>query len=93
MGIRVALGAMPAGIRGLVLRETLVVVLLGLALGVPLAWAGARLPRSLLYGVAAGDVVVFAITLITLLGTAVLAAWLPARRASRVDPATALRAE
>ncbi|MGH9160464.1 MAG: ADOP family duplicated permease [Vicinamibacteraceae bacterium] len=93
MGIRVALGATPAGIRRLVLRETLVVVSLGLALGVPLAWAGARLARSLLYGVTASDVVVFAITLITLLGTALLAAWLPAHRASRVDPVTALRAE
>lgn len=93
MGIRAALGATPASIRGLVLRETLVVVALGLGLGVPLAWAGARFARSLLTGIEAGDGTVFITAMIAILGTAVLAAWLPARRAARVDPVVALRAE
>ena len=93
IGIRMALGARPAGVLGLVLRDTLQLVLLGVAIGIPIALAGTRLIRSMLFGLGSVDSPV--IVLATILSTAVaaLAGYLPARRAARVDPMVALRHE
>jgi ABC-type antimicrobial peptide transport system permease subunit len=93
VGIRVALGAVPSGVLMLFLRQALPVVAIGSALGIVLAVATSRALSGLLIGVGATDPITFAAAA-TLLGfTALLATWLPARRAVRVDPMTALRSE
>jgi ABC-type antimicrobial peptide transport system permease subunit len=93
LGIRVALGAAPRLIVRLVLREAALLVVLGLALGVPLASALAGTMETLLFGVEPGDWKSLTSAVLVLLATAVLAAWLPARRAARIDPLIALRHE
>jgi hypothetical protein len=90
MGIRIALGASPAELRTNVLRQTLRLAVLGVALGVAGAAALAGLLRSLLFGVAASDPITFMTAPLVLLGVALLAGYLPASRASRVNPTTAL---
>jgi putative ABC transport system permease protein len=91
IGIRLALGASADGIVRLVVRRTVVLVGIGLLVGAALtAWA-APLARTLLYDVDPRDPVTIIEAAAVLLAVAVLAAWLPARRASRVDPVTALR--
>ena len=93
VGIRMALGASSRDvIRGVVARG-LALVLPGVALGLGLAWAVGRLVESQLFGVTAGDPLTYAAGAIVLLATAVAAALVPARRAARVNPLTALRAE
>ena len=91
VGVRMALGARPGGILQLVLLETLLVVSLGIAIGIPLALAGTRLIRGMLFGVGGVDPVVIVLASILLIAVATLAGYLPARRASRVDPMIALR--
>jgi predicted permease len=93
IGIRMALGAEPGNVLWQVLRETLVLVCIGIAIGVPAALAGTRLVRSMLFGLgfAVPIVIVSAATLLALV--AGLAGFLPARRAARVDPMVALRYE
>jgi predicted permease len=93
IGIRMALGAQPNGVLWLVLRETLLLVLIGLAAGLPVALGGAHLLRSMLFGVGVADpaAILFATVLLCLV--AALAGLLPARRAMRVDPMVALRYE
>jgi putative ABC transport system permease protein len=76
-----------------VLRDTLRMVLLGITIGVPLALATTRLVSSLLYGLSANDPATMMVATLVLLSAAALAAYLPARRAARVDPIVALRAE
>jgi ABC-type antimicrobial peptide transport system permease subunit len=93
IGIRLALGARPRRILWLVLRETFALTLAGLAMGVPLALWAARYAKSVLFGIGAADPLTMAVTVTTLIGTAVLAGYLPARRAVRVDPMVALRYE
>ncbi len=93
IGVRMALGAGGSGIMRLVVAEGLRPALWGLALGVLFSLAGARVVEGLLFGVAPRDPLVFAGVPIVLLAVVVLASLLPARRASRVDPVTALRAE
>jgi predicted permease len=93
IGLRVALGATRWDVVSLVLRESLAPVLVGAALGIGLALATTRFVQSQLFDVAPRDPVTIAIATIALLGAALLAAWLPSRRASGVDPASALRAE
>jgi len=93
IGIRMALGASPTRIRGMVLREMSWIVLVGLALGVPSALALARFTESQLYGVKPRDAAVVACATLALALTAAAAAYLPARRASRVSPMRALRYE
>ena len=92
-GVRMALGARPAQLLGMVLRDSGLLILCGVALGIPCAWAASRLLEGYLFGVQAQDPwTVLAVTaLLALAGLA--AAFLPARRAALVDPATALRAE
>jgi predicted permease len=93
IGIRLALGAPIAGVIGLVLRYSLRLVLAGTALGLFGAVALTRLLASLLYGLTPLDPVTFAAAPLLLLAVALLASYLPARRATRVDPTVALRAE
>jgi predicted permease len=93
IGIRMALGATRARVLALVLRQSLAVVAGGILLGTVLAFAATRLIAKLLYGVTPTDAVTIAAAIRFLLAVAGLAAFLPARRASRVDPLVALRYE
>jgi putative ABC transport system permease protein len=93
IGVRVALGATPAQVVGLMLRRGMKPVLVGLAVGIPLALLATRLLRSLLYEVSASDPVTFVGVPALLAGVALVASWLPSRRAARVDPTVALRAD
>jgi hypothetical protein len=93
IGIRLALGAEQRNVLWLILRETLLLVLIGITIGVPLAVGGTRLVRSMLFGLGFADpvAILFAAALLTIV--AALAGFLPAWRASRVDPMVALRYE
>ena len=93
IGIRMALGARAALVMGQVLREALMLALLGAALGIVVAIPSARLLRSQLFGVEPGDPITFATVTITLVAVAVVAAFSPAWRATRVDPVVALRSD
>ncbi len=93
IGIRVALGATPAIVRDTILRRALVVAGVGTTVGLAMAFGATRLLRSLLFEVSPTDPLTFASVSIVLLGVALLAAYLPARRATRIDPAQALRSE
>jgi len=93
IGIRMVMGATAGKVVGMVVRETLMVSLVGCAAGVAAAFALSGLLRSLLFGVTAHDTVAFAIFPAVLLAAAVLAASIPAWRASRIDPAATLREE
>jgi ABC-type antimicrobial peptide transport system permease subunit len=90
IGIRMALGAQPESVRRMVLGESLTLVAVGVALGVATALAAGRLIASLLFGVAATDAPTIALAIGVMVTVATLAAYLPARRASRVDPMLAL---
>jgi predicted permease len=93
IGIRVALGAEAGHVRGLVFKEVGWMVLGGAVVGLPLAYALARLSESLLYGVHSGDVPVYAASLGIICFVAVAACYIPSRRATRIDPIVALRYE
>ena len=93
MGIRVALGASRGGILGMVLRETLLLAFAGLAMGLPCALLASRLLGHMLFGVSASDPATVAAVALTLASVAASAAYVPARRAMRVDPMVALRHE
>lgn len=93
IGIRLALGALPAQVLRLVMREVMVLTLVGLAVGLPGAYWLARLAASELYGVRPGDGVVFLLASVALAGVAALAGLIPAVRAANLDPKTALRYE
>jgi ABC-type antimicrobial peptide transport system permease subunit len=93
LGIRMALGAHSRDVLWLVLREALWQVAVGVLIGVPLALAGARLITSLLFGVQATDPVTISISALVMLAVALLAGYIPARRATKVDPLVALRTE
>ena len=93
LGIRLALGASPAGIQRLVLWHAGAVAGLGAVIGVLAAGVSARLIDDLLYGVHALDPITLTIGALTLFVVALVAVWAPARRASKIDPLIALRAE
>ena len=88
-----ALGARPNDVKLLVIRETLRTVAVGIVVGIGAAAAGVRLLRGLVYGVSAADPLTFVVVPVVVTAVAVLAAAIPARRASRVDAVTVLRAE
>jgi predicted permease len=92
IGVRIALGAQPAAVRWLLVRDGLLLAGAGIALGVLASLALTRLMSALLFGVAPTDPLTYAAVSAGLAAVAALAAWLPARRASRMDPAVALRA-
>jgi hypothetical protein len=91
IGVRIALGASPMAVVGLVLAQGMARVLVGLAAGMLLAAAAARALTSLLYGVGATDPLGYAAAAALILGVSVLANVIPARRAARVDPMIAVR--
>jgi predicted permease len=93
VGIRMALGARGPDVLRLILRQHLQPAILGIALGLAGALALSRYIQSLLYGVRATDPATFALMALALLAVALLASWIPARRAMRVDPLIALRNE
>jgi putative ABC transport system permease protein len=93
IGVRMAIGARPADVLWMVLREGGRLAIAGVALGSVVAIAGARLIRGLLFEVSATDPLTFAGVAIALLSVALLASYIPARRATRVDPMIALRGE
>ncbi len=93
IGVRVALGATRGSVRWLVLRQALALVLAGVALGLPAAWGASRLLRGLLFGLSPTDPARLAVAALLMFGVALAAGYLPARRASRVDPMRALRSE
>lgn len=88
-----ALGAQRVGVIGMVLRESMLMVAIGVALGLAGAVAAGRLLATVLFGLSATDVWTMAAAVALILAVSLAAGYLPARRASRVDPMTALRYE
>ncbi len=93
IGIRMALGATPSNVLWLVLREGLTLTLCGVGVGLLLAWGVARLLSGMLFEVSALDPVVFVVAPVILAASAMAASYIPALRATRVLPVTALRTE
>ena len=93
LGIRMALGAAGTEVRGLVLRQAVVMIGLGIALGLAAALLLSRVLESQLFGVSARDPLTFAGVALLLAATALAASYVPARRATSVDPIEALRNE
>jgi len=93
IGVRMALGAQRQQVRGMVVRQGLVLALIGVGIGLAGALALSRLISSLLYGIAPHDPLTLGAVTGALLGVAALASWLPAMRAARIDPIEALRSE
>jgi predicted permease len=93
IGLRMALGAQPHQVLRLVLRQGMLLALIGAAVGILVALPVARLASGLLYGVSATDPITYAAITLLLMGVALLACYLPARRATRIDPLVALRVD
>ena len=93
IGIRMALGARRAQVLWMVLRESLELIAIGVAIGIPLVVAFARLISSQLYGIAKGDPVTICVAVALQASIAAIASYIPARRATKVDPMVALRYE
>jgi predicted permease len=93
IGIRMALGAQAGNVLWLVLRETLLLVSIGIAIGLPTALAATRLTKGMLFGLAATDPLTIALATLVMIAIAAMAGYLPARRAMQVDPMVVLRQE
>jgi len=93
IGIRMALGAQRRDVFWLILREALLLVTAGVAVGLPIIFAGARLASTLLFGLTPTDPVSLLLAALLMLAVAMVSCWIPARRATKVDPITALRFE
>jgi predicted permease len=93
IGIRLALGAQRGTVVWMVLRDVLALAICGLAISLPAALAASKLVESLLFGVKPGDPLAAAAAVVILLSAALMAAYLPARKASRIDPMAAVRHE
>ena len=93
IGIRMALGAQAGAVLRMIMREGSIMLFAGVALGLLLAMATAKILSGILYEVGALDPIAFTVAPLILITAALIATWLPARRATRVDPAQALRAE
>src|SRR5262245_46067382 len=93
IGVRMALGARARNVLWLVLRETLFLVAIGIAIGLPVALAANRVIKGFLFGLSANDPLTIALAVSLMLAVAALAGYLPARRATKVDPTMVLRQE
>jgi putative ABC transport system permease protein len=93
IGIRMALGAESGDVRKLIVKEVGSMVIIGVGVGLPMAYVMARLSESLLFGVSAASPTTYALGLVLITVVAVVACYVPARRATRVDPLVALRYE
>jgi len=93
LGIRLALGAQSRMLLWLVLRESLVLLAIGLAIGVPISLGSTRVLKSLLYDLSPLDPMAISTAIVAVVVMTMAAAWLPARRATRINPIQALRAE
>jgi predicted permease len=93
LGIRLALGAQSRTLLWLVLRESLLLLVIGLAIGIPIALSSTRILKSLLYELSPLDPVAISASIVAVAVMTIAAAWLPARRATRINPIQALRAE
>ena len=91
MGIRLVLGAEPGDLVRLMARRTLLAMSIGLAAGAVMAYTGATLLKAVLFGIEPGDPRIFAAATTVLLLVGGIAAWIPARRTSRIEPSAALR--
>jgi ABC-type antimicrobial peptide transport system permease subunit len=93
IGIRLALGAQPGQVRGMVLRESTWLAAVGIVVGIGAALALTRLVKSMLYGIQPYDPTTITAGIVVLLAVALAASWIPARRAAGVQPMEALRHE
>jgi ABC-type antimicrobial peptide transport system permease subunit len=93
IGLRMALGAQLSHVQKLILKQGMLLAAIGSLGGLIISLGGARLMKSMLYGVSTSDPITFASVALLLFSIAFLACWIPARRATRVDPIIALRAE
>lgn len=93
LGIRVALGAQSNTLLWMILRECIVLLMVGLAVGVPVALSSTRILKSLLFQLSPLDPMAISIAIAAVVGMTIAAAWLPARRATRINPMQALRTE
>ncbi|MCP5110585.1 MAG: FtsX-like permease family protein, partial [bacterium] len=93
LGVRMALGAQPGSVIWLVMREVLLLVAIGLAIGVPSAFGLGRFVSSQLYGIEGSDPWIAAIAMVVLIAVSSAAGFIPAQRASRINPILALRYE
>jgi ABC-type antimicrobial peptide transport system permease subunit len=93
MGVRMALGAAPLAVRRLIVRESMTLCAIGAVVGALGALGLGRVAQNLLFGVTPYDPLTYATVIAVMVGTVVVACWLPAVRASAVDPTVALRAE
>jgi ABC-type antimicrobial peptide transport system permease subunit len=93
IGIRMALGAQPSDVVQMVMRESLVLVSSGLILGLATALAAGRLVKTLLFGLSPADPSTIVLSVVIMIAVSAFAGYLPARRASRVDPLVALHYE
>jgi ABC-type antimicrobial peptide transport system permease subunit len=93
IGVRMAVGAQQHQVLWMIIRESLMLCLMGALLGLPIAFAGARLLKAMLFGLQPGDPLTIVLALIGIAVIAMAASFVPARRASQLNPIVALRCE
>jgi ABC-type antimicrobial peptide transport system permease subunit len=93
IGIRIAIGASRANVRWLVMRDIVLMVAIGVAVGIPITLAGRRVVTNMLFGLRGTDAASLVGSVVALILVSIMAGYLPARRAAQVDPMVALRYE